>query len=260
MNERKNVTWEYKQLSTKELCVDELYQRPINQQRVNRIVKNYDICLVNPVKVSFRDGKYWIFDGDHTVAAEKKKRGKGKDVVVDCKVFYGLSRLDEMELFTAQNGESASVAVGDKLRALYNFGDKDVVNMVQNAQAAGIRIDFTKTTAQYKVTAVGTLLKISMRMKREPFIDMLNVLRNAWDGIPDSFCREILVGMEAFYTNFYGKFKAKDLIKSLTKITPMFIVREGKNVGASAFAANAYMNVILRVYNNGRKTTRLSLE
>ena len=257
MKERRNVTWEYKQLSTRDLCVDELYQRPINQNRVAKIVKNYDPCLVNPVKVSYRDGKYWIFDGDHTVAAEKKKNGKGRDVVVDCKVFYGLSRLDEMELFTEQNGESAAVAVNDKLRALYNFGDTDVVNMVQSAQAAGVRIDFNRNSAQYKVTAVGTLLKISMRMPREQLIDMLSVLRNAWDGIPDSFCRELLIGMEALYANFYGRFKAKDLIKSLSKVTPMYIVREGKNAGASVYAANAYMGVILRVYNNRRKETRL---
>ena len=61
--------YEYKQINTKEICIDKLYQRELNRPRVNRIVKNWNPYLVNACKVSFRDGKYWVFDGQHTIAA-----------------------------------------------------------------------------------------------------------------------------------------------------------------------------------------------
>lgn len=254
MKERKNVSYEFRKMSTKELMIDELYQRDIDPKRVARMVKNYDPCLVNPAKVSFRDGKYYLFDGRHTSVMEKTVRGKGKDVIIDCKVFTGLTRLDEMELFVAQNGESAPVSVLAKLKALYNFGDPDVTGMVGAAQCAGVRVDFTRGQALNKVSAVGTLLKIYMRLPRDQYIDMLATIRQAWQGVSDSYVREILSGMEMFYSKYYGKFASKDLAKSLSKVAPVQIVREGKSVGS---ATVNYARTILRIYNTGRTKHRL---
>lgn len=258
MKERKNVTYTYMQINTKDLCVDELYQRDVDPRKIARIVKNYDPCLVNPIKVSFRDNKYYVFDGRHTSVAEKSVKAKGKNVDVECKVFNGLSRLDEMELFVSQNGESSAVNANDKFRALMNFGDPDVVGMVKAAERAGVRVDFTRGIAHNKVTAIRTLMKLYLQMPTDQFIDMLSVLRQAWAGIPESFGREMLNGMQQFYANYYGDFNSKDLIKSLSKVAPIQIVREGKSLGASTQAATTYARIILRVYNTGRSAKRLA--
>ena len=254
---RQNVSREVKKLNTKDLLVDELYQRDVDMKRIGAMVKDYDPCLVNFIKVSFRDGKYYIFDGRHTSVLEKTVRGKGDDVSVACLVYKGLTRYDEMELFVAQNGKSVPVNINAKLKALYNFGDKDVKGMVDAAQCAGVRVDFTKGQAVNKVTAISTLIKLYMRMERDQYIDMLYVLRETWEGIPDSFCREMLIAMEKFYQAYWGKFKSKDLIKSLKKVTPVQIVREGKSIGAAALTASVYARIILRTYNMNRTTHRL---
>lgn len=254
MKERKNVTHEFKNLNTKELLKDELYQRDTDAKRLMYMVRNYDPCLVNTVKVSFRDGKYWIFDGAHTTALEKTVRGKGKDVMVECKVFYGLSRLDEMELFIAQNGRSSPVNVNSKMRALYNFGDKDVVGMVDGAAKAGVCIDFKKSSAPNKCTALGTLIKCYMALPEDQYMDMLKLLSKAWEGIYESFSREMLKGMTLFYKTYYGRFTFSNLVKSLKRTLPVQIIREGKSYGGSA---EAYARLILRAYNNNRTTNRL---
>lgn len=258
MKERKNVSYTYDKINTKDLCVDELYQRDVDPKRIARIVKNYDPCLVNPVKVSFRDNKYYIFDGRHTSVAERSIKAKGGNVDVECKVFTGLTRLDEMELFVAQNGESSPVNANDKYRALLNFGDPDVCGMVKAAERAGVRVDFTRGTAHNKITAIRTLMRIYLQMPIEQFVDMLTVLRQAWAGIPDSFGQEMLKGMQQFYANYYGDFKQADLIRSLSKVVPIQIIREGKGLGASSNAATTYARIILRVYNMGRSTKRLA--
>lgn len=258
MKERRNVTHQYVTLNTKDLTVDELYQRDVDPRKIARITKNYDPCLVNAPKVSYRDGKYYIFDGRHTCAAEKAVRGKGRNVDVECKVFSGLSRLDEMELFVEQNGESSAVSANDKFRALKNFGDPDVVGMCNAAERAGVRVDFTTGKALNKVTAVRTLMRIYLRMPTEQFVDMLTVIRTAWSGIPEGFGQEILKGMEQFYANYYGDFKSENLIKSLSKIAPIQIVREGKALGAAQTSGTVYARIILRVYNLGRSANRLA--
>ena len=256
---RQNVTREVKKLNTKDLVVDELYQRDVDMKRIGAMVKEYDPCLVNFIKVSFRDGKYYIFDGRHTSVLEKTVRGKGDDVSVACLVYKGLTRYDEMQLFVAQNGKSAAVSTNAKLKALYNFGDEDVKGMVDSAMLAGVRVDFTRGQATNKVTAVSTLIKVYMRMKdnREQYIDMLSTLRESWQGIPDSFCREMLIAMEKFYQTYSGRFKRKELVKSLSKISPSQIVREGKSIGAAAMTASVYARIILRAYNTNRTTHRL---
>lgn len=260
MKERKNVTWEYRKLNTKDMMVDELYQRDIDPKRLMRMVKDYDPCLVNAVKVSYRDGKYWIYDGRHTAAMLRSVVGKGKDTEVECKVFTGLTRLDEMELFVAQNGASAPVSVNAKLRALYNFGDKDVRGMVEAAAKAGVLVDFTKGQGLNKCVAASTLIKTYLSMEREQFIDMLTTIRLTWNGIADSFSREMLVGMAAFYRTYYGRFKQKDFVKSLSRVLPIQIIREGKSYNASWNTATAYARVILRLYNFNRTKNRLGDE
>lgn len=257
MKERKNVTWEYKVMNTRQLSIDQLYQRKLDPKKINRIVKNYDPCLVNLVKVSFRDGRYWVFDGQNTVAAEKTVRGKGGDVTVMCKIFYGLTRLDEMELFVAQNGESSAVSINDKLRALYDVGgDPDVTGMVRGAESVGVRVDFTKGHAYNKVTALSTLLKSYMKLSRDQYIDMLSTIKMAWQGIPEGYSREILNAMTTIYLNYYGEFKSREMAKSLSKVSPIQIIREGKSYGASNTSV-AYAKIILRVYNKNRTTFRL---
>ena len=47
----------------------EHYQREIKNERVKRIVKDFDERIANEPKVSYRDGKYYVFDGQHTIGA-----------------------------------------------------------------------------------------------------------------------------------------------------------------------------------------------
>lgn len=66
-----NRNYEYKQVNSAFIVIDEDYQRELDQNRVKRIVANFNPDLVNPIKVSYRNGKYYVFDGQHTLAALK---------------------------------------------------------------------------------------------------------------------------------------------------------------------------------------------
>lgn len=260
MKNRNNVTHEYKLINTKDILADELYQREINPKRIAQMAKKYDPCLVNAPKLSFRDGKYYVFDGRHTTVLEKTVRGKGKDVTIECKVFYGLTRFDEMDLFTQQNGIVGPVLSPDKLRALYNFGDPDVVGMVNDASRVGVTIDFKSSPGVCKTVAYATIRNIYLRFvkygHRELYGEMLNTIRLAWGGMPESFTREILSGMAKFFMAYHGEFKTKELIKSLGRVSPVTISREGKSLVSSA-GENSYARVILSIYNQRRHSNRL---
>lgn len=58
------------EINSKNLKVlGEDYQRELNEGRVAKIVASFNELVANEPKVSFRDGRYYIFDGQHTVAA-----------------------------------------------------------------------------------------------------------------------------------------------------------------------------------------------
>ena len=84
----------------------ENYQRPLRSERVKLIVKSFDERIANEPKVSFRDGKYYVFDGQHTIDARKVMNG-GKDLPILCKVYMGMNEEEEALLFAKQTGESA---------------------------------------------------------------------------------------------------------------------------------------------------------
>src|SRR5699024_6847392 len=70
------------------------YQRELNIHRVRKIAAAFDIRLLNQPKVSYRNGRYYVFDGQHTIAALKLTNG-AKDTMIRCHVYRGLSESDE---------------------------------------------------------------------------------------------------------------------------------------------------------------------
>ena len=80
------------------------YQRELRVNRVRRIAAKFDPCLLNPPKVSYRNGHYYVFDGQHTVAVLKLLNG-GKDLMIRCIVYTGMTESEEALLFAQQTGE-----------------------------------------------------------------------------------------------------------------------------------------------------------
>ena len=247
-------SFEYKKLNTREISVDKLYQRDLKESKVRKIVKEFNPYLVNAAKVSFRDGKYYVFDGQHTIAALKAKR-KGSDCQVDCKVFYGLTRLDEMELFIQQNGASSAVATNEKFRALYNNGDQEITSMVFLAEKAGFEIGFEKSQASNRIIALASLYKAFTILSAASFVDVLSIIKEAWGGSVDSTSGDIISGMSLFYSTYNGQFKRKMLVEKLKRKSPIEIVRDGKVSNSSG--AKRFARIILGIYNTNTSTNRL---
>lgn len=246
--------YEYKKINTRDIFVDNLYQRDLSLTKVRKIVREFNPYLVNAVKVSFRDGKFWVFDGQHTIAALKSKY-KGMDCQVDCKVFYGLTRLDEMELFIAQNGAATSVGMREKFRAMNNNGDPKIREMVKLCTKAGLVADFEKGQADNRIIATKSLYAAYESLDADDFVDMLKIIKEAWNGSPQSLVGDIIGGMSIFYSTYKGDFKRKMLVDKLKKKSPIEIVRDGKVSHASG--PKRFARVILGIYNSNTSTNRL---
>lgn len=249
-----NTKFKYCQLNARLLVVDKAYQREIQQDRVKRIVANFNPALVNPIKVSHRDGRYYVFDGQHTLAS-LRMQNHSPSLMVDCKVYEGLSQEDEARLFAEQNGISRAVESIAKFKALYAAGDVDVVEMVRLVERSGFYMDFSKSKKINRITAVAKTYKVFKAVSSSDFIEILSLIKESWEGIPESLNTEIIGGMYLFYKTYKGEYKRKTLVTQLSKVSPAIIIREGKafsNGGDARFARQ-----ILNIYNKNLRTNRL---
>lgn len=102
------------------------YQRPINFERVKKIAAQFDERIANEPKVSFRRCHYYVFDGQHTIAA-RKYLNNNQDLPILCKVYYGLSKNEEAMLFAKQTGVSAPLTSASRLKALICSNDASAI-------------------------------------------------------------------------------------------------------------------------------------
>ena len=243
-------------INTANMRVDLSYQQPLSVKRVEKIVKNFDERLVNAPKVSFRDGVFWIFNGQHTTAALKIVMGGGKDIDIECEVFYGLTRADEALLFALQNGEAAPVKIGSKVRALYNTGHETEVDFVNAIHEAGLEIEFDANSVKANtVNCISTLLTSRKVLSRESFVDMLSLIRETWCGTPSSLRKEIVGAMTKFYAAYHADFDRNIFIRKLSQIDPLSIIREGALIGTHS--TTSYARIIAGHYNKHRSANRL---
>ena len=111
------------EVSSRDLEIPDAYQRKLNTERVAKIVAGFDERIANEPKVSFRDGHYYVFDGQHTIVARKHMNGNA-DLPILCKVYYGMTEADEALLFSMQTGYSAALTPSARLRANLRGEDK----------------------------------------------------------------------------------------------------------------------------------------
>jgi hypothetical protein len=254
-----NSHYDYNFIEPKYLREDPSYQRDIDQARVNNIVRNFNDNIFNEPKVSKRDdGFYYIFDGGHSVAAHIAKFGE--NTPIKCKVFYGLTPDDEMQLFVQQNGISKAPTRIEKLRAMANHGDAEVLDMIESARIAGVTIEFKGDPGQNKIIAVDAAFRVYKNIGRNAFINMLCVIRKSWLGSAESYSAGMLKGFGYIYKHCADQMTGipnKDMVSSFEGYPVTKITERANQLYGNA--DKRYAVAISEVYNRRKRSKRIVL-
>ena len=127
--------------SSKLIYPREIYQRGVERKRVELIARDFNEYIVNEPKVSFRNGRYYVMDGQHTIEGCILLNG-GEDRPILCKVYTGLTMEQEALLFAEQNGHSAPLSAGIKLRAKVVGGDAPSKAFVAATNRVGLSLNY----------------------------------------------------------------------------------------------------------------------
>jgi len=249
-------SYEFIKLYPEQIKKDPRYQRNIDSKRIKQITKHWDDDLVNPPKVSLRaDGNYYVFNGQHTLAAWKKKYGNR---MILCKVYRGLTEQEEKDLFVKQEGFSKAVNKADKLRAEYNSGTEDVVDMVRCAALAGCIIDFetAASNAKNRINAVVTAYNVYKTIGRDGFINVVDILRRSFFGEQSAFNDGFLKGMCYLYKYHSAQFGVSKMVNALSQNAVDYYRQQATKYTGSAAVRHA--RVFAEQYNKRKKTEKIT--
>jgi len=243
-------------LNTKDLVSNQLYQRDIDQKEVAYIASNYDPHQFGVIKVSFRDGKYYVYDGQHRITAFKIVNGN-QDGFVKCEVHYGLTYEDEARYFAEQYLGSKKVDIVYRWRALFEAKKEPVYTIVTSVRAIGIDIKFTKNKSIYnRIIALKQLNDMWDKLGSEKTLKVLALLKKAWETDLNTFDGNILIGMREFFFTYADEINDEAFVRQMKKVSPLSIVVEGKKDMLSKNGLN-FAKIIWSKYNNGLKSKRL---
>ena len=164
-------------------CIE--YQRMLRMEKVSQIAENFSEYIANEPKVSYRDGRFYVFDGQNTVEARRTCNG-GKDVTIRCKVFYGLTKEDEATLFAIQTGNATCLTAGERLRANLVAENPDALYFVGITSNAGVEFAYDGIRAPWKIYCIETAYELYKQYGCERYVEMLHIINEAWKGNVDS--------------------------------------------------------------------------
>lgn len=236
-------------------CLSAPYQRETDNARINTIVKHFDKNKVRPIILSYRNGRYYVIDGQHTLSVLRMLYGE--DVMVTAVVVEGLTYKQEAEYYTKQYENSKKLTVRDTFKSRLEYDNKAqaIKNVCENA---GFTVSISSNKAQGKgiIVAVKHLEKMYDELGRGDTYNTLCLIRDTWNGDKHSVEGNMLSGMTLFYKKYKDILDKNAFISRLGAVSPKEIMRNAKmRVMSSRQAMYAYE--IYYIYNKGIKRNKL---
>lgn len=238
------------------LKVCQFTQRPLRSKKhAEWIANNFDSNLFDPLVVSYRDGVYYVIDGQHRLYAVKKLFGN--DYLVECRIMKGLTLQEEAKLFVDLNGCSKVLQYTDKAKGLYYSGDKTMSDLMNICKRYGVELgidDDKRQVADGRIVAIKALVDTYNKIGYEQTARLVHLINDTWDGKADGFKGEIIKATAVILSLYSDELNDSLFIKKLSKADPVSIIRMAKNDIATKAKTEVKMAriMITNYYNKGR--------
>lgn len=205
------------------------YQRPVDMKKVEAIMREFNPRRVRPIELSYRDGVYYCFDGQHRLRAYQRL-GQTK---IEAQVHFGLTYNEEAKLFADQHRNEKHISKRDEWRARVLAGNADTsASVVQEAlRVYGYTMDICPQAGLTPVGAINEIQKLYEESGLEGLNSALAIATGAWGNTRDAVHREILSGLRFIVKSYpIRKPQVKRFIKKLSVFPPREILKKSATV------------------------------
>lgn len=241
-------TMEY--LSTASIVSGLPYQRLVEDKDVDKLIREWDGRLMEPLVVSFRNERYYLVDGQHRIVVLRRMNG-GKDFMVPCKIYRGLTYEMEAELCFKLDKSRKRLTLAQSTIALVESGtDAEVMDIVRLIEKNGFLWTLDKEfPGDYEIRACRAVISAYRLLGRDAFNRMLSLMYRAWDGEPSSLKGHFISGMALFMKTYGIELENRAAVKRFSVIDPEDVIdcrRRDRTVRRSALR---YARALLERYN-----------
>lgn len=167
-------TWFVAEIPVNLVIVD-VYQRPLNQGKVNKLSRTFDWDFVGVKTVNFRskEGVFALIDGHHTSEVLKLKEQK----TICCRVFVDYTYQQEAGLFADQNINVTRLSTADEFFARLEAGEEEACSIMSTLNDFGLK--YSKQIKRMHVGSIRKLQRITRKYGIEGLRFSLQVIFDA---------------------------------------------------------------------------------
>ena len=198
-------------LSKMRVCI--AAQRDLKPARVNKLQAEFDPEMFGVPVVSFRDGHYYIIDGQHRIAALKLWLGNWENQSVTCRIYTGLSEQEEADMFDRLD-DALAVSAFDKFKVRVTANRPVECAVKKVVEKCGMKI--SKDKKEGSVSAVSTLTAILEHTDEGTLARTLIITNHSFGVI--GLTKEVMRGISLVCTRYNGELHDAEAIEKLKSL------------------------------------------
>lgn len=244
----------FEKIPIKNLVSNQDYQRNLSRGHIERAAEHFDLCQINPVKVSRRDGINYVFNGQHTIEIVAMVSGS-RETPVWCMIYEDLSYAHEADIFANQMKYVKGLLPYEVFMANIEAGNPDQLMIRDVVESYGLEIG-TKS-APGVICAVSSLESIYSKYGVHILSRVLRLIIGAWEGDVKSFSANILNAVTRLCVTYKGQFNEENFKEKCGAISVKALNRIAKErrPGSMGFA-----EAMVIEYNGKKKNSAHRLD
>jgi len=228
----------------KNLTSNQEYQRNLSTSHIRRTAENFDLCQVNLVKVSRRDGINHVINGQHTVETVAIV-SSSRDTPVWCMVYDDLDYKREADIFAKQQKYTKYLSPYEVFKANMEAGNDEQLIIKDLVESYKLAIT-PQPKSSCSICAVSTLEYIYRLHGFQVLDRTLRLCVSTWEGDVDSLSANMLRGVARLIVAFGDALKDDIFREKIGSLSARKISRIAKDRNAGT---RGYAEAMLDIYN-----------
>lgn len=233
----------YELIPIKNLVSNQDYQRNLSVKHVQKAAANFDLCQINPVKVSRRDGVNYVFNGQHTIEIIALVSGS-RETPVWCMIYDDLAYEEEADIFANQMKYTKALSPYEIFMANIEAGNDK--QLIIKALVESYNLNVSGKPAPGNICAVSTLEDIYDKLGFHILDHTIRLIAGTWEGEQKSFSSNMLNGVARILNCYGDEIKDSTFKEKLGAVSIRELSRTAKDRHAGSLG---YSEAMLIAYN-----------
>lgn len=233
----------YELIPIKNLVSNQDYQRNLSVKHVQKAAADFDLCQINPVKVSRRDGINYVFNGQHTIEIVALVSGS-RETPVWCMIYDDLEYQHEADIFANQMKYTKALLPYEIFMANIEAGNDKQLIIKDLVESYDMTISGSAIPGG--ICAVAALENIYDKLGFHALDRTLRLIVGTWEGQHQSFSANMLNGVAKLVFCYGDDLKDEIFKEKLGRISVKELSRTARDRRAGSLG---YAEAILLIYN-----------